>query len=436
MKRTSKPLARLLTLALTAALLLCLLTTGAVAARYPDIGGHWGETAIEKWSDYDILHGTDLGTFDPDGALDTTQLAQLLVNTFGYDQSYTGALPGYSSIWGEDAIRKAVAAGVMDASEAALTLTRELAAKIIAKAFAIAPVTGTSKFVDDYSITNEYKPYVAALGRAGIFNGNERSEFMPADSFSRAQIMQALDNAVTDVIKENKTTDSAKSIIINKTNVTLTESVIEDDLIIAQGVGDGDVTLDSVTVKGRLVVLGGGSNTIRIKGNSNIAEIIVNKTFGQAARVLIDSADATIGTATIAAESKAAIAATSTAAAIGSITVAPATEVNAYGEITTKTTPAATTLTVTAKAATVTIDAPNTALTLSSGAAIDTLVIEEKTTATISSGAAVKAATIAASDVKISGAGKLTTALVTADAKSGVEIRTSGTKVTVDKDAG
>jgi hypothetical protein len=75
-------------------------------------------------------------------------------------------------------------------------------------------------------------------------------------------------------------------------------------------------------------------------------------------------------------------------------------------------------------------------VTFSSGAVVDSLVIEEKATATVSSGATVKAATVAASDVKISGAGKLTAVTVTEDAKSGVEIRTSGTKVTVDPDAG
>jgi hypothetical protein len=416
MQRPKKsPPAKLLALTLTFAMLLGIAITAAAAPAYPDISGHWGETAIEKWSAYDVLHGNDLGTFDPDGELDVTQLAQILVNTFGYTESFSGTLPDYTNVWGEEAVRKAVAAGVIEAGEASLPLTRELAAKIVAKAFGISPTQGTSKFADDYAISFEYKPYAAALGRAGIFNGNDYGEFMPSSVFSRAAIMQALDNAVTDIAGENKAAGSAKSVIINKTGITLTEGTIEGDLIIAQGVGDGDVTLDSVTVKGRLVIFGGGSNSIHIIGKSDIPNIVIAKTFGQAARVIVESVDAVVGTVTVAAESKAAVA-TANGAGIAKVEIAPKTEVSKTGEVAVVTADAAAAVTISAK--------------------VENLAVETKATITVASGAVVSAATVEASDVKISGAGKLTAVTVTADAKSGVEIRTSGTKVTVDKDAG
>jgi hypothetical protein len=436
MQRPKKsPLAKLLALTLTFAMLLGIAITAAAAPAYPDISGHWGETAIEKWSAYDVLHGNDLGTFEPDGELDVTQLAQILVNTFGYTESYSGALPGYSSVWGEEAVRKAVAAGAIEASEAALPLTRELAAKIVAKAFGIAPISGASKFSDDYAISAEYRPYAAALGRAGIFNGNDYGEFMPSSVFSRAQIMQALDNAVTDIVKEGKAAESAKSVIISKGGVTLTEGTINGDLIIAQGVGDGDITLDGVTVKGRLVIFGGGLNSIHIKGKSNIPRVTVAKTFGQAARFVVESVDATVGTVTVVAESKATVA-TTNGAEIAKIEVAPVTEVSATGEVAAAAVTATTTVIISAKAAAVEIAAENAALTISSGAAITSLTVETKATVSVASGATVTAATIEASDVKLSGAGKVTAVTVTEDAKTGVEVKTSGTKVTVDTGAG
>ncbi|MDR1328072.1 MAG: S-layer homology domain-containing protein [Oscillospiraceae bacterium] len=435
MQRPKKnPLAKILALALTLAMLLGIAVT-ASAATYPDVAGHWGETAIEKWSAYDVLHGNDLGTFDPDGELDVTQLSQILVNTFGYTESFSGALPGYTSTWGEEAVRKAVAAGAIEASEAALPLTRELAAKIVAKAFGIAPVSGASKFSDDYAISSEYKPYAAALGRAGIFNGNDYGEFMPSSVFSRAQIMQALDNAVTDIVKEGKAAESAKSVIINKGGVTLTEGTINGDLIIAQGVGDGDITLDGVTIKGRLVIFGGGVNSIHVKGKSSIANVTIAKTFGQAARFVVESADAAVGTVTVIAESKATVA-TTNGAEIAKIEVAPATEVSAAGEVEAAAVTAATTVTISAKAAAVEIAAENAALTISSGATITSLTVETKAAVTVASGATVTAATIEASDVKLSGAGKVTNVTVTENAKTGVEVKTSGTKVTVAADAG
>jgi uncharacterized repeat protein (TIGR02543 family) len=426
--------AKILALILSVAMLLGLAVTAA-AATYPDISGHWGEAAIEKWSGYDVLHGTDLGTFNPDGELDISQLSQILVNTFGYTASYEGSLPGYESAWGESVVRKAVAAGAIESIEAGLPLTRELAAKIIAKAFAIAPVSGSSKFTDDSSISPEYKPYVAAVGKAGIFNGTGSGAFTPYGVFSRAEIMQALDNAVTDIVKANKAAESPKSVIINKGGVTLGEGTVEGDVVIAQGVGDGDITLDGVTVKGRLVILGGGANSIHVKGKSNIASVVVNKTFGAAARFVVESADASVGTVTIIAESKATVA-TTNGASIDKVEVAPALEVNADGAVTQTAATAATTVTISAKVTEVNVAVENAALTLSSGAAVDSLVVEEKATVAVSSGATVKEATIEASDVKLTGSGKVTAVTVTEDAKSGVEVKTSGTKITVDSGAG
>jgi hypothetical protein len=432
---TKRPSARLMALTLTAALLIGMAATVSAALRYPDIAGHWGEAAIERWSDYDVLHGTDQGLFDPNGDLTVTQLAQILVNAFGYTESYTGELPGYSSSWGEDAVRKAIAAGALTSSEASLPLTRELSAKIIAKAFGIAPVSGASKFADDYAISAGYKPYAAALGRLGFFNGNELGEFAPARAFSRAQIMQVLDNAVTDIVKADKAAQSEKSVIVNKADATLSEGVISGDLIIAQGVGDGDVTLDDVTVQGRLVIFGGGANSIHVKGKSSIPSVVVGKTFGQAARFVVESADAVVGTVTVLAESKATVS-TTNGAEIARIEVEPTFEVSDTGEVVAAEVAAATEVTISAKAAAVEIAAENAVLTLSSGAVIDNLTVETKATVTVASGATVAEAVVEASDVTISGAGTVEAVTVTEGAGSGVEIKTPGTTVTVDENAG
>jgi hypothetical protein len=429
-----KSLARLMALTMAAALLIGASATASAAPRYPDIAGHWGEAAIERWSDYDVLHGTDQGLFDPDGELTVTQLAQILVNAFGYTASYTDELPGYKSPWGEDAVRKAIAAGALEAPEASLALTRELSAKIIAKAFGIAPVSGESKFADDSAISAGYKPYAAALGKLGFFNGNEHGEFTPERAFSRAQIMQVLDNAVTDIVKEDKAAESEKSVIVGKAGVTLAEGTIKGDLIIAQGVGDGDVTLDGVTVQGRLVIFGGGENSIHVKGKSNIPSVVVGKTFGQAARFVVESADASVGTVTIIAESKATVA-TTNGAEIAKIEVAPATEVTATGEVAAAKVTEATTVTIAAKAAEVEIAAENAALTISSGATIASLTVETKAAVTVASGATVTEATITASDVTVEGSGKVATVTVTGEDTTAVTVTVPDAKIENDSGA-
>jgi hypothetical protein len=258
----------------------CLSADAAFAASYSDTDGHWGAVAIERWSDYDVLRGNGDGSFAPDRAMTPDELASVLTNAFGYTARYDGALPEYIESWAgaEEIMRKAVAASVIEPAEAALPLTRELAAKILAKAFDIAPQEGETKFADDAAVSAAYKPYVAALGRLGAFNGNERGEFMPTGAFSRAQILQVLDNTVTDIVNTSRAmASSSKSVIVNKPGLTLTDGTIAGDLIIGQGVGDGDVTLDGTSVEGRLIVYGGGSHSIIIKGGSKVAAIIVGK---------------------------------------------------------------------------------------------------------------------------------------------------------------
>jgi hypothetical protein len=287
---------RLLAPAICAAALIAAIGITALgASTYSDTVGHWGEAVIDKWSEYGVLRGNGDGTFAPERKMTVDELATVLVNTFGYSSKYEGTLPGYTGTWGEDAVRKAVFAGVMTADEASAELTREFAAGIIARALGVKPVSGETKFADDFAISARYKPYVNALGKMGVFNGDTSGRFMPDSGLKRAEVMQVFDNTLSDIIKEDTAADSDKGVIVTATGVTLSDSDIAGDLIIAHSVGDGDVTLDSVKVGGRLVVFSGGNSTIHIKGASVIPEVLVSKTLGQPARVVVESADAVVG---------------------------------------------------------------------------------------------------------------------------------------------
>ncbi len=62
---------------------------------------------------------------------------------------------------------------------------------------------------------------------------------------------------------------------------------VNGDLIIGDGVGDSEVILDNVIVTGRLIVRGGGENSIRITGGSEIDSIIISKAASGAVRVYV-----------------------------------------------------------------------------------------------------------------------------------------------------
>ena len=75
------------------------------------------------------------------------------------------------------------------------------------------------------------------------------------------------------------------SVIISAANVTLRNTTIEGDLLLGRSIGDGDVHLTDVTVKGKTIVNGGGPNSI-IMYNFNGVTVIVDVPDGASVRLV------------------------------------------------------------------------------------------------------------------------------------------------------
>ncbi|CAG7645721.1 S-layer homology domain-containing protein [Paenibacillus allorhizosphaerae] len=69
------------------------------------------------------------------------------------------------------------------------------------------------------------------------------------------------------------------NVTINEPGVTLSDMVIAGDLIISKSVGNGEVYLKNVTVKGKTYVYGGGENSIHLE-NAVMLTVIVDKKDG------------------------------------------------------------------------------------------------------------------------------------------------------------
>ena len=104
----------------------------------------------------------------------------------------------------------------------------------------------------------------------------------PQGYITRAEFAQVMDNIIKQYIRESGeyTIDIAGNVIINTPGVTLKDSTITGDLIIGEGVGEGDVNLENVVVRGRLLVRGGGEQSIVIRGDSVIGSITLAKIDG------------------------------------------------------------------------------------------------------------------------------------------------------------
>ncbi|MEA4805963.1 Ig-like domain-containing protein [Acetobacterium wieringae] len=80
------------------------------------------------------------------------------------------------------------------------------------------------------------------------------------------------------------------NVIINTPGVTLRNMHITGDLTIGEGVGEGDVTLNNVTVDGNTYVKGGGKNSIHINGGQ-YSTIIVQQTSSGQTRIVAVGTD-------------------------------------------------------------------------------------------------------------------------------------------------
>ena len=68
------------------------------------------------------------------------------------------------------------------------------------------------------------------------------------------------------VVTLDRVRRSAQKTVIEQAGTTLENKAIPGDLVIAESVGEGNVTLKNVTVLGSVIVKGGGANSIYFDG--------------------------------------------------------------------------------------------------------------------------------------------------------------------------
>ena len=163
-------------------------------------------------------------------------------------------------------------------------ITREEAFAVLARAFKLsgAATSALDKFSDKALVSSWATDEAAYLIAAGYIAGSN-GQLNPKQNITRAEFAQIMDNILKNYIKTagTYTTDYTGNVMINVPGVTLKDIKITGDLIIGDGVGNGDVTLDGVTVTGRTIIRGGGVNSIKITGNTNLQNIIIARVDGQ-----------------------------------------------------------------------------------------------------------------------------------------------------------
>ncbi len=274
---------KILSLALVFTMVLFLMPISSLAAGInTDINGHWAQAAIVKWRDWGIVQGSD-GRFRPDDPITRGELAVVIDNIMKYQKEATNSFSDLGQAFYTDAVLKANAAGIILGAGNLIRptdkITKEEAAVMLARALGVDEcVTPTVNFADNALTSSWAVAYVNGMATKGFIQGYENN-FNPKAMISRAEIVTILNNAIATIcsVAKEYTGSVDGTVIVNTSGATLNNMTISGDLIISEGVGNGDLTLNNVIVTGNTIIRGGGLNSIHITGDSHISNIIMQK---------------------------------------------------------------------------------------------------------------------------------------------------------------
>ena len=281
-KRIKKRLSLILSLLL---IISSINISSAAKTRFADVPDtHWASKVIAKWSgeDYDVLQGDGKGNFNPSKGLTLGEFMTVISKTFGYVQKQETQV---TPTWAKESVEKAVAAGIIPKTEkidANKMITRQEAIKYMAVAFGIQSSQGNTAFIDDQDIDKQYKGYIKAFYDMGYITGDNKdkskAKFNPKAYYTRAEAMQVIDNILSDII-DRYTRDQTyeKNIIIRKAGVNLHNIKTKQNIIIAQGVQDSNISIDKVQIGKSLIIYGG--KDITVVSDKMIENTIINKPY-------------------------------------------------------------------------------------------------------------------------------------------------------------
>ncbi|MCQ5131220.1 S-layer homology domain-containing protein [Butyricicoccus faecihominis] len=427
----------------SAAVVLSSLSVGAFAASpsdFADMPSDWSRPALENAINNGLLNGSD-GKINASGLLTRAELAAIVNRAFGATK--TADISAYTDVpasaWYYADMQKAVHMGTFEGSgnklSPASAITRQEAFTVLARAFSLADgsASSLSKFSDASAVSSWAKGPVAALTEAGYVNGSG-GKLNPTASITRAEFAQIADNLVSAYLPKEYTGTADGNAMVREAGAVLDKADIKGDLILGDGVGDGNVTIKDSKIAGRLVVRGGGVHSIIISGSTEIGTVVVSKVDGNV-RVATEG-NAKVQTIVVDdGKDDVIIEGTVGKVEIASANVPVVLQNAKVDEVVVSAAGADVTVDKNSTVKTVTVDkaAANTALTVAGK--VDTVAVQgNNTTVTAEKGATIAKVQTAAANTEVKGDGKVTK--VEAQAGStGARVTTPGTSITVDKGA-
>ena len=259
----------------------------------------WYAEAVSAAVDNGLLYGKSANVLDPNGDMTRAEMAAIINRSFG---CYKAAdISQYNDVskskWYYKDVALAVQMGTYNGRSSSTMapdapISRQEAMTVVARALELDydsySKTDLSAFSDRSEISNWAMPYVRAMVGADYIHGRGKV-LAPLDNITRAEFAQIFANIIGTYIVSKGTYDKdiKGSVLIRTDDVELKNLTVDGDLIIGCGAADGKITLDNVTVKGRLLVWGGGAKAVYCNAGTNMPAVVVARV-DDAVKVIYD----------------------------------------------------------------------------------------------------------------------------------------------------
>ena len=259
----------------------------------------WYAEAVSAAVDNGLLYGKSATVIDPNGDMTRAEMAAIINRSFGCYK--TADISQYKDVskskWYYKDVALAVQMGTYNGRSSSSMapdspITRQEAMTVVARALELDydsySKTDLSAFSDRSEISNWALPYVRSMVGAGYIHGRGKI-LVPLDNITRSEFAQIFYNIIGTYIVSKGTYDKdiKGSVLIRTDDAELKNLTVDGDLIIGCGAADGKITLDNVTIKGRLLVWGGGAKAVYCNAGTNMPAVVVARV-DDAVKVIYD----------------------------------------------------------------------------------------------------------------------------------------------------
>ena len=259
----------------------------------------WYAEAVSAAVDNGLLYGKSANVLDPNGDMTRAEMAAIINRSFGCYK--TADISQYKDVskskWYYKDVALAVQMGTYNGRSSSsmapdAPISRQEAMTVVARALELDydayAKTDLSAFSDRDKISAWALPYVRSMVGAGYIHGRGKI-LAPLDNITRSEFAQIFYNIIGTYIVSKGTYDKdiKGSVLIRTDDVELKNLTVDGDLIIGCGAADGKITLDNVTIKGRLLVWGGGTKAVYCNAGTNMPAVVVARV-DDAVKVIYD----------------------------------------------------------------------------------------------------------------------------------------------------